>query len=189
MGKKTPRLVLPDHAYATSYIEALKEGHYRGIQPKKTAKQIEAIEKDLDKHFEEVNKQGGAVRTPTGEVLDRVPYNLFWLVEGAQFIGEAIVTYRTNDFILSQAGQVGYGIRPSMKRKGYGNLILKLSLEKLKERGVKRALVTCNEHNIASMKIIEANGGVLENKVPSVFHEGSLMRRYWIELGEGACLI
>ncbi|MDD5585543.1 MAG: GNAT family N-acetyltransferase [Alphaproteobacteria bacterium] len=178
-----PRLVLPDHVYAVSYIEALREGFVRGNDPVKGEEEIASIERDFAAFLAKLNDQEGLVRLPSGEWVKRVPGHEFWLVEGEEFIGEASIRYELNAFLLEHAGHIGYGVRPSMKRKGLGTLILKLALDKLKERGVMRALVTCDEDNIASMKIIESSGGVLENKVPSVFHEGSLTRRYWIDLG------
>lgn len=50
--------------------------------------------------------------------------------------------------------------------KGYGTLLLKLGLEKAKELGLKdKVLIICDDDNIGSYKIIEKNGGILENKV------------------------
>lgn len=178
-----PRLVLPDHVYAVSYIEALREGFIRGVQPVKSEDEIEEIENDFGAFLAKINDREGLVHLPTGEWVKKVSGHEYWLVEGEEFIGEVSIRYELNAFLLEHGGHIGYGVRPSMKRKGYGTLILKLALDKLKERGVMRALVTCDEDNIASMKIIESCGGVLENKVPSVFHEGSLTRRYWIDLG------
>jgi len=66
--------------------------------------------------------------------------------------------------------------------EGYAKAILGLALKKLTEQDVKRALITADENNIGSWKTIEACGGVLENEIPSIFHEGALTRRYWIDL-------
>jgi len=77
-------------------------------------------------------------------------------------------------------GIIGYYIRPSQRRKGYGSLILALSLDKAKQLGLKKVLVTCNDDNVASIKIIERNGGKLADKVKAGFSK-VLTRRYWIE--------
>jgi predicted acetyltransferase len=83
-----------------------------------------------------------------------------------------------------KGGHIGYYIRPSQRGKGYGNLILHLSLEKARELGLKRVLVTCDDNNDASLKTIENNGGKLVDKIKG---EGSvvLTRRYWIDLDKG----
>jgi hypothetical protein len=65
--------------------------------------------------------------------------------------------------------------------KGYGTEILQLTLEKARRRKFKRVLITCDDDNAASARIIEKNGGILRDKIQN---EGrpTLTRRYWIEL-------
>jgi predicted acetyltransferase len=60
-------------------------------------------------------------------------------------------------------------------------MILALTLEQCRRLGIRRVLVTCLEDNIASARVIEANGGVLENVIDAPGGRGSL-RRYWISL-------
>ena len=112
--------------------------------------------------------------------MPKVPYDELWLVERQDFIGEANIRYALSDFLRQHGGHVGYDIRPSRQRQGYGTLILKLALYRLRQHGIDRVLVTCDDTNIASWKIIEANGGILQDKIPSAFHTDSLSRRYWI---------
>jgi len=78
-------------------------------------------------------------------------------------------------------GHIGFNIRPSERRRGYGTAILALTLEKAKELRLKRVLVTCDDNNVASAKIIEKNGGILEDKYWNDELEQP-KRRYWIEL-------
>lgn len=76
-------------------------------------------------------------------------------------------------------GHIGYNIRPADRRKGYGKEMLRLCLEKARELGLTRVLITCREGNIASEKIILANGGVYESTVDT---ENGPIRRFWITL-------
>jgi len=111
-----------------------------------------------------------------------VPASHFWLVNKDNLIiGSSGFLHKLTPYFRKYRGHIGYFIRPSQRQKGYGKLILALTLEKAKQFGLQRVLVNCYEDNIASKKIIEANGGVLEDiimdenrKVPK--------RRYWIEL-------
>ena len=66
---------------------------------------------------------------------------------------------------------------------GYGKEILKLGLEQYKDLiEDDKILITCDDDNIGSAKIIEANGGVLENKVENEDQgEKFLTIRYWIK--------
>ena len=119
----------------------------------------------------------------TGENLpaERVRSNTFFLLVGDKLVGGGDLRHELNDFLAVMGGHIGYDVRPSERRKGYGSLILKLTLEKAHDIGLKRAFLTCDADNIASAKIIEKNGGKLENQI---FYEpkGKLISQYWIEL-------
>jgi predicted acetyltransferase len=110
-----------------------------------------------------------------------VPYTTFWLIDGDEYIGQLSIRHQMNDLMLKIAGNIGYQIRPDKRGRGYGKIILQLGLSKAREMGITRALVTCDENNIASKKVIEYNGGKFENAVDV---EGSPLKklRYWIDL-------
>jgi predicted acetyltransferase len=109
----------------------------------------------------------------------RVPMSEFWLVDGNKFIGWVKIRHELNKELLKQGGHIGYAIRPSERKKGNGTKILKLALIFAKQLGLSRVLVTCDDDNLGSAKIIENNGGVLENTIEN---EGKLKRRYWIDI-------
>jgi len=175
-------LILPDLKYAAPYIAALREGLNLGVSPPKTEEEIQYIEKNILEHLAELNDQHTPITLPTGKVVQKVPHNLFWLIEEDKFIGMVSIRYELNDFLFHHGGHIGYGIRPSAQGVGYGKIILKLALEKLKERGVHRVLLTCDDRNAASYHVIEANGGVLERKGADPFYQGRIARRYWIDI-------
>lgn len=81
-------------------------------------------------------------------------------------IGISDIRLGTNDFIQTFAGQIGYSVRPSQRGKGYASEILKLTLIEAAKCDLSKILITCNEPNIASAKVIEKNGGVLEKIIP-----------------------
>lgn len=58
---------------------------------------------------------------------------------------------------------------------------LLMVLPKARKLGIDRVLVTCDDDNVASARTMEANGGVLENKL-YVESEKQTVRRYWIDL-------
>lgn len=108
----------------------------------------------------------------------------YFLVEDDKFIGIINIRLELNDRLLRYAGNIGYGINPKYWNMGYGTTLLKLGLEKAKELGLKdKVLITCDDDNIASAKIIEKNGGVLENKVENTIKDETFItRRYWVKL-------
>lgn len=106
---------------------------------------------------------------------------VFLAFDGAEtLVGISDIRLGTNDFIQTFAGRIGYSVRPSQRRKGYASEILRLTLEQAAQYGFQKILITCNESNIASAKIIEKNGGVLEKMIP---HPGFPdVKRYYIDL-------
>ena len=174
-------LVSPSTRHARSYVAALREGFRRGAQERMSERRIRQIEGDFAAYIREITDQKGGIRLPTGEVVPKVPFSVFWLAEDDEFIGEAQIRHRLNAYLVKEGGHIGYGIRPAWRRQGYGKLILALALEKCRELGIERALITCMQDNVASARIIEANGGVLENVIDHPAGRGPL-RRYWISL-------
>lgn len=112
---------------------------------------------------------------------DRVPQDSFWLVSGARVIAVSSLRRRLNADLEKEGGHIGYSVRPSERRRGFGTLILRLSLEKARARGLGRVLVTCDADNTGSVRIIEKNGGVLSGRAVSE-RTGKLISRYWIEI-------
>lgn len=83
--------------------------------------------------------------------------------------------------LINVGGNFAYAIRPSERGKGYGIIQLKLLIEKAKEIGLEKVLVTCRENNIASKKTMEKFVGEADTLVPSI-HDGIMEYRYWIEI-------
>ncbi len=110
-----------------------------------------------------------------------VPYDMLWLLDNGEIIGIVSIRRRLNENLLQRGGNIGYEIVPSERGKGYGKKILELSLLWAKDLGMKKVLVTSFKDNIASRKVIKANGGKFENKI-MVAGENDATFRYWISL-------
>ena len=109
-----------------------------------------------------------------------VPDKLYVMVdEQDTFLGMLNLRLSLNEHLLDYGGHIGYGIHPCHRNKGLGKMILKLGLEKAKRHGIFHVLVTCNEENIASRKVIEGCGGQYENKL---YKTDGYILRYWIHL-------
>lgn len=110
-----------------------------------------------------------------------VPSDTFFLVnEYNKLLGAISIRHYLNDQLLQLSGHIGYGIRPSERRKGYATVMLKMALEKCIDMGIKQVLITCDKSNMASAKTIIANEGVLANEL--VEDNGNIVQRYWIEV-------
>ena len=112
---------------------------------------------------------------------NEVPSQTYFLMCEGKIIGRTQLRRRLNAEFEIKYGHISADIRPSERKKGFGTLILNLTLEKAGEWGLKRVLVTCKPDNTASAKIIEKCGGVFDKQV---IHEetGTLFSHYWIKL-------
>ena len=113
-----------------------------------------------------------------------VPSYNYFFVDDDKFIGEIHIRVKLTDNLLKYGGHIGYAINPKYWNQGYGTKLLELGLEKAKRLIEEdRILVTCDDDNIGSYRIIETNGGILENKVENTDEdEIFLTRRYWINI-------
>ena len=108
-----------------------------------------------------------------------VPDSTYWLADGnGRILGVVNIRHCLSEHLMNAGGHIGYGIRPSERRKGYATEILRLSLEKTQELGIKRALVVCDEVNVGSEKTIRKNGGVED--ADFVEADGNVIKRFWI---------
>lgn len=119
-----------------------------------------------------------------GQQLPRgwVRSTVYYLVrQDGMIVGKSSLRHTLNTFLRTIGGHIGYVIRPDQRRQGYGTELLRLTLEKARRLGLERVLVTCDDDHAASAKIIEKNGGVLEE----LYQDDKMdipKRRYWINL-------
>ena len=114
-----------------------------------------------------------------------VPGNTFWLVRGKRILGTSRLRHHLVPSLMNEGGHIGYDIRPSERGKGYATRLLALTLQKARERGITRVLVTCDTDNPASARVIHKNGGCFEDERVSE-KSGKPVSRYWIDLAEAA---
>lgn len=126
---------------------------------------------DFPKYLEENANYAKGINLPEGYV----PQNIYWLFADSRPVGIGKLRHYLNDFLREHGGHIGYCIRPSERGKGYGKTILREVLKEAKEKGISEALLVCDETNTPSRKVIEANGGCLEE-----IRDGEC--KYWIEL-------
>lgn len=120
---------------------------------------------------------------PNGKCLPStfVPGTYYVGVVADKIVGRLSFRHRLNDFLERIGGHIGYCVIPSQRGRGYAKNMLKQSLGFAKAVGLDKVLVTCDTNNIASIRVIEANGGVFENTT----NELELIiqkNRYWINL-------
>jgi len=128
-------------------------------------------------YIQRLKEEAKGINLPDGYV----PCSHFWLVNADNAIlgGIRIRHHIGTDFLALEGGHIGYDIAPSYRGKGYGKLMLKLAIPKVKALGLEKTLLVADDDNMPSRKIIEANGGVLEDIVMGNVFTNPLAR-YWL---------
>ena len=166
------RLIVPKEEYLRSYMEAFDEYVANSVS---TYYFTDASSCDIFAKFDRYRKERDLPP-------DRVGEDKYWLVddEKTYFIGEIAIRHRLNEALAQRGGHIGYGVRFSEWNHGYGTKMLALALEKAKELRISPVLITCNDDNLASARVMEKNGFVLGDTI-LVSEDGAeiLTRRYW----------
>ena len=127
--------------------------------------------------FEELKKRSCEDTVPKG----LVPSSTYLAVREKDnyIVGMIDIRHYLNEYLTQVGGNIGYGVRKTERNKGYAKQMLKLALEKCKELKIKKVLITCDEDNIASEKVILSANAKLED-IRNV--DGENKKRFWIDL-------
>ena len=169
-------LVKPDLSYADEIIkykeESLKESPI--INGSAGLDRLSSIEDWL----EELKKRSSEATVPEG----LVPSSTYLGVREKDnyIVGMIDIRHYLNEYLTQVGGHIGYGVRKTERNKGYAKQMLKLALEKCKELKIKKVLITCDEDNIASEKVILSANAKFED-IRNVDGENK-KKRFWIDL-------
>ena len=127
--------------------------------------------------FEELKKRSCEDTVPKG----LVPSSTYLGVREKDnyIVGMIDIRHYLNEYLTQVGGHIGYGVRKTERNKRYAKQMLKLALEKCKELKIKKVLITCDEDNIASEKVILSANAKLED-IRNV--DGENKKRFWIDL-------
>lgn len=163
-------LVFPTKSHETDAKEYLEEHIQYGENTLHGSSGLDRAE-SYDKWLEKIND------ALTHEIYSIIFFAIRKLDK--KLIGTINVRYPYLGYVQVH-GHIGYGIRPSERRKGYATMMLKLALEYCKKIGLEKVLLTCDKSNIASAKTIMRCSGVFESEERQ--NNGDFLQRYWIEL-------
>ncbi len=165
-------LQAPDRALLGSYEAALRGGWSPNTTRDVAPEQLAAIAADADAFLAEIRGDPGRIRLPDGREVDRIPGPTRWIFAEDRperpFVGSINLRWQEDaqgrpmlalpEHVL---GHIGYSILPAFAGHGYASAALAAMLRVAHAAGLPEVVITCDETNAASRRIIEKNGGRL----------------------------
>lgn len=171
----TIKLLLPNKKYKQSYenllLSAQKEGDYKELG--------NALIKE-NETFDDMLRRLENRRIGKNINLRDVPATIFWIISNNEIVGTIDLRHELNNDYFERLGYIAYYIKPEERNKGYATKALLLALKKYYNKNIDKILITCFSDNVASSKVIEKNGGILECKYFDKL-TNKYISRYWIE--------
>jgi predicted acetyltransferase len=161
------RLVRPEQAHLSSYVEALRRGwspdNVRGAAA--ADEQLAWIARDPDgflASLDDPEARGAPVTLPDGSTVQRLPGITRWIWTD-EFCGSIGFRWQPGTAALPPyvLGHIGFAIVPWQRRQGLATRALALMLDEARQRGLPAVEITTTPDNLASQRVIEANGGIL----------------------------
>ncbi|HEX3782802.1 MAG TPA: GNAT family N-acetyltransferase [Pseudonocardiaceae bacterium] len=158
-----PRLVWPTTSARLSYLV----GEQADCLLRGTATEwLGPASEDFDE-FVAVRR---GVRTRWG-----VPSTVFWYVSGEYYLGTLVIRHELTPELAEVGGHVGYHVVAPWRRQGHATRMLAAGLLECRHLGIGRVLLTCDQDNEPSRRVILANGGVPDGQLRGE-------DRFWIDL-------
>jgi predicted acetyltransferase len=161
------QLVRPGSEHLASYVAALERGwsadNERGVEAaREELSRIQADAAAFLASMEDREAKGPPITLPDGSAAKRLPGFRRWLWDG-ELCGSIGLRWQPGTTALPPhcLGHIGYAVVPWKQPLGYAKSALRLILPEAKAVGLPYVEITTDPDNIASQRVIEANGGIL----------------------------
>ena len=168
------QLVPPAERFRETFFRALRELQHEGLRWW-FGGDLEIAEKDFAAFV--AKKLLDANRSPEAVV----PKTHLWAIEDERFVGRISIHHELNDALRLEGGHIGYDTVPSARGRGVATEMVRQALPVARGLGLREVLVTCDDTNAASIRVIEKNGGLLRETM-GLGSGRPLKRHYWIDL-------
>ena len=169
-------LVWPSHEFLPGYVAALERGWSpNNLRPAARHEELDLIRTDPDAFLASLvdrDALGPPVRMPDGSTVPKLPGYRRWIWDG-EFCGSIGLRWQpgTNELPMYCLGHIGYGVVPWKSGRGHATAALRELLRDAAAEGLRYVEITTSPDNIASQRVIAANGGALVEefiKLPSL---------------------
>jgi len=172
------KLVKPDKKYLQSYYEACTET-WEHVHDSYILHDPQKFESWKNHIFDDYEQQEKGINLPLGFV----PSVTFWAVQGDKYIGTVNIRPELSERLKEYGGHIGIVIRNSCRKKGYGEKIGRMAVRKVYKMGIRDLLLTCEETNIPSQKILERFKPIRVEKDEVMLNgKNTLIRRYYFTI-------
>ena len=175
-----PDLVPPTSRVRVSFIAAMDEFRAEGRGGPEDQSMVGAEIRYYGATWadpERFEEYAGHVRDEALDATPRpagyVPSTTLWWIDGDEYLGRIAIRHQLTPHLLDYGGHIGYDIRPSARLRGHATAMLARTLPVAAALGIDPVLITCDEDNIGSRKVIESNGGRFED-------QRGIKLRYWV---------
>jgi predicted acetyltransferase len=159
-------LVVPSLAHLDGYVDALKRGWSPDNIRLEAAAREHLAQIDTDAsgflaRTQDREARGGDIVLPDGTTVPRLPNFVRWMWDGT-FCGRIGFRWQPGTEALPGyvLGHIGYAVVPWKRNKGYATRALGWMLGEARKEGLSFVELTTDPDNLASQKVITANGGV-----------------------------
>ena len=181
-----PRLLPPATEVHASFLTAMKEFQAEGrgqtdddLWVSKEIRRNSGRWADPDEFASYVERLRADVLEESPRPQEHVPATTLWWVDDEEYLGRLTIRHRLTARLMNIGGHIGYDVRPSARRRGHATAMLAAALPIARGLGIDRALLICDEDNVGSRTVIEANGGVVEDT-----RNGKV--RFWVPTSRGS---
>ncbi len=160
------RLVFPNITYKEKAIDYINEFNEYGSEVNGSGGLDDYLEgSTYEAWLEKVIRDMDIANIPES----RVPALTYFYVREAdeRIVGMINIRLALNDFLRTEAGHIGYSVRPTERRKHYATEMLSAALKVCDVIGIREVLVSCDKSNPASAGVIRNCGGVLKSEAYS----------------------
>lgn len=168
------QLIPPTERYRESFLRGLHEFRREGL-PWWVGGDLDIAEQDfaafVARKLADANRQNEPL----------IPKTHLWAVTEEQFVGRISIHHELNDALRVEGGHIGYDTVPSFRGRGVATEMLRQALPVARALGLTAVLLTCDDTNAASIRVIEKNEGSLR-EVKTLDPNRPRKRYYWITL-------